>query len=1339
MSIRRTIKRINPGRRDIFDDQLWPVIVALCVLSAIGIGAIVTLLSGPWMWGSLLVLPALTAGSLFLLSRMDDSRLRRTLQFSLIISLAGHLLILIIASLISIFNNPFQPQSPQIAKRKVRTIQFSSKDNSIAIPVRKPDDTPEPEVEIERRETQVTTTEQPIPVPQTEPTISPQTVRRKITRQTIPRFSESMSELRRSETPTPPQPKKVTVSKTASATPPSETKVVEPVTASAKADRITRSAATSSDVKPAPNPKVTIKPPKPNPTLQSEARRRTVSNEPQIKPSFQKPKTRKQIAPNAAPSSAIARVKRPKADLRNESAKSEPKLSKPSPATAKAADLQPAESSGRLTRRPRRNEIASDSKSPSPLTRKKLAQPRKADIQRRQATPTKPSITNPLSSSASSRLATADAPKIQSMTPESKPVPNPTSAANTPTVEARTLSISKSQTGVAGIGTNQNLQSGKGGLPSPAVRPSDAAMNRRTESRETATPMLNNSQASEIRRALGQAPKPSSAFKADTSAIAKISGSKQPSTESVESSAAEINSASSREVSKISVEQGAAPLNLGPTKVVEETQRRKLSGGGSPEVANLNPNQTRRSSRDSDARPSIAAADVAPVAAPRQTAAQPRESESEQEAEVADTIAKFEGEDVQDLSPTGAPNLDPTANQGTKTESQLAALRREQNDKDAQSQLDQMLNELLSGEGDDEEDDEEERRRKQLGRGTVRIARAPTLDRNREPNDGGATGDGNPSLASNDSSDVADDQGGTESDEAQLSQRSESSGSSSTADLLSRTATQLAVSAITNLPVTEGAVMRRGAKSESKNPARRIAQLADSTGTDKSEVAPTVDMDAKLAGSAQPNRSDTAAAETTPEISDALSEPQLSRSTTESESNMKMDVAAIAGPVGLSDEPAIDVGVATRPAAEDSKQLQPDFDTRFRNPDFGGAPAMNPNATLAKEAFRRRSPGMAESPAEPKTEAAIHLGLEFLARHQQPDGSWSLTRFDTEHPLHKRQLDSDMAATGLAVLAFQGAGYNHREFKYARQINHALEWLKENQADDGLLYLDSDEKSNNAARLYSHGIAALALTEAYGMTQDPELKEPAQRALNFIAETQHPTKGGWRYFSQRKKLSTDTSVTGWMVMALQSGRLSGLEVQDRTFESIMKWMDVAADPVNESLYRYNPYAVNSQGVSRIQGRNATPSMTAVGLLMRVYTGWKRDDPRLLSGARYLVQQQLPGDTKQLRDTYYWYYATQVLKHVDGPEWTTWNNALRPMLIRTQEKTGDNAGSWDPYDPVPDRWGAFGGRLYVTTMNLLSLEVRHRLLPLYIETNKDATTPKKKFNPDKAIIIDGTIE
>ncbi|MFT5303445.1 MAG: IS1 family transposase, partial [Mariniblastus sp.] len=443
----------------------------------------------------------------------------------------------------------------------------------------------------------------------------------------------------------------------------------------------------------------------------------------------------------------------------------------------------------------------------------------------------------------------------------------------------------------------------------------------------------------------------------------------------------------------------------------------------------------------------------------------------------------------------------------------------------------------------------------------------------------------------------------------------------------------------------------------------------------------------------------------------------LSKSDTEAmeqAQGSELDIDAIEGPAGLGSRPADRIGVMTRPSARDSEQLMPEMKNRFRNKNFGGTPALNPNAVLAKEAFQGRSPATVASAAEPSTEAAIHLGLEFLARYQLPDGSWSLKGFDRNAPQRLSQLNSDTAATGLALLSFQGAGYNHREFKYAQQIDRALQWLIDNQADDGMLYISSDPKSDQACQLYSHGIAALALTEAYGMTQDSQLKEPAQKAIDFIVNSQHARKGGWRYYSEPiKSRSTDTSVTGWMMMAMQSGRLAGLKIPKETFTGVEGWLDEAADPENSSLYRYNHWLQDANGVSRIQGREASVSMTSVGLLMRIYSGWDSDDPRLLAGADYLLNKQLPSDTTPLlRDTYYWYYATQVLKHIDGPRWKQWNDKLRPLLTKSQVQTGEMAGSWHPYKPVPDRWGQFGGRLYVTTMNLLNLEVRHRMLPLY---------------------------
>jgi hypothetical protein len=123
--------------------------------------------------------------------------------------------------------------------------------------------------------------------------------------------------------------------------------------------------------------------------------------------------------------------------------------------------------------------------------------------------------------------------------------------------------------------------------------------------------------------------------------------------------------------------------------------------------------------------------------------------------------------------------------------------------------------------------------------------------------------------------------------------------------------------------------------------------------------------------------------------------------------------------------------------------------------------------------------------------------------------------------------------------------------------------------------------------------------------------------------------------------------------------------------------------------------------------------------MRLYTGLNRDDAHMIEGAQYLLSQ-LPKNgsaAAPARDTYYWYYATQVMFHMRGKYWQAWNDRLRPLLVGEQVQRGSLSGSWDPERPVPDRWGPQAGRIYVTTLNLLSLEVYYRHLPLYDSTAK----------------------
>lgn len=431
---------------------------------------------------------------------------------------------------------------------------------------------------------------------------------------------------------------------------------------------------------------------------------------------------------------------------------------------------------------------------------------------------------------------------------------------------------------------------------------------------------------------------------------------------------------------------------------------------------------------------------------------------------------------------------------------------------------------------------------------------------------------------------------------------------------------------------------------------------------------------------------------------------------------LDLDIKADLGRGGLAELSRDGVIV---PRSGRMPELQPmmEIDSqRFARQEVGGPLAAGNSIPLPKPAFKQRldrlkdSQSMDDSAWGPQTEQAIESGLEFLAKRQSASGAWRLQDFDT-----KVLIRSDTAATALSLLSFQGAGYTHQQYQYADNVGKALQFLVKNQRPNGDLYKPEDPASDQNAWLYSHAIASLALCEAYGMTQDPSLREPAQKAINFMVESQDKQRGGWRY---RPGNGTDTSVSGWFMMAFKSGQLAGLDVPTPTFDRIEKYLDQSQ--VSKSiphLYRYNPFAADTP--EQRHGREPTPVMTSAGLLMRLYFGWQRGQSEMTAGADYLLEHPPAPGTKEatLRDTYYWYYSTQVLFHMGGERWKKWNSTLYPMLIETQVTEGPNAGSWDPYQPTADLWAKYGGRLYVTTLNLLSLEVNYRHLPLYDATAK----------------------
>ncbi len=372
----------------------------------------------------------------------------------------------------------------------------------------------------------------------------------------------------------------------------------------------------------------------------------------------------------------------------------------------------------------------------------------------------------------------------------------------------------------------------------------------------------------------------------------------------------------------------------------------------------------------------------------------------------------------------------------------------------------------------------------------------------------------------------------------------------------------------------------------------------------------------------------------------------------------------------------------------------------------------HPGSGGPEDGFGNRDPSghrlaMIGGSATKQGDLAIAAALNWFYRHQESGGSWSLSHF--AHHCKGREcagasnIRADAGATALALLCFLAAGQTHKtDGPYRDAVQRAVFWLIKRQTSDGDLSAGAEQP------MYSHGLATIALCEAYGMTKDPKVGNPAQAAVGYIERAQNRDAGSWRYDFQSQ--DGDTSVFGWQVMALKSAQMAGLAVSSFNLDHCKFWLARVAKGEHHGLFAYQPY------------REYTTSMTAVGLLCRQYLGAEPDAADILEGKEFLRTHPPESSDNALRDTYYWYYATQVMFNRGGPEWDQWNRAMRHTLIESQCKDGCAMGSWDPERPAPDNWSGKGGRIVTTAMSTLTLEVYYRYLPLYRLHGERPPTP-----------------
>ncbi|MFH1230387.1 MAG: hypothetical protein V1709_02705, partial [Planctomycetota bacterium] len=305
---------------------------------------------------------------------------------------------------------------------------------------------------------------------------------------------------------------------------------------------------------------------------------------------------------------------------------------------------------------------------------------------------------------------------------------------------------------------------------------------------------------------------------------------------------------------------------------------------------------------------------------------------------------------------------------------------------------------------------------------------------------------------------------------------------------------------------------------------------------------------------------------------------------------------------------------------------------------------------------------------------------------------------------------------GLSMLAFTGAGYTNSSrdtyegICFGDVVRKGALYLTGIQLSDGTFGGVKEGKF-----MYNQSLATYAMADLYALTMDNPagviFREPVERAVKCIVDTQNPGKA-WRY--QPKSGQNDTSVSGWVAMALKAAEGCNIPVPPESFAGIKSFYDDVTDK-NYGKVGYTELgslAVRGDEDQRLVNANTIqPSLTAIGIMVRIFIDKKTTDPLIKLGVAEILKRLPTWDTSNpcIIDYYYWFYASYCLNQYDGPSgqsWTTWNEKIKDVLLKHQRTKSDGCanGSWDPID----RWSSEASRIYCVATNVLTLEVYYRL-------------------------------
>ena len=320
--------------------------------------------------------------------------------------------------------------------------------------------------------------------------------------------------------------------------------------------------------------------------------------------------------------------------------------------------------------------------------------------------------------------------------------------------------------------------------------------------------------------------------------------------------------------------------------------------------------------------------------------------------------------------------------------------------------------------------------------------------------------------------------------------------------------------------------------------------------------------------------------------------------------------------------------------------------------------------------------------------SGVEWGLDWLSRHQEPDGRWSSGSFADQCTngtcTGLGSSEHDISVTGMTLLSFLGSGNSAIHGKYKQQVRSGLKFLMNVQDPATGCF---GKPGAHETYLFDHVLATLAMTEAYGLSKWPVPKMPATKAIRFLEAQAGLT-------ASSSAGACHPALLGFVVLALRSASDFGIQVDPAVFDRLLRRIVECrvAPPENA--------ADGAWPETRAE------TLAAIEILCRVFRG---EDPQRSDELRTAARQLLPkapawNGTATTIDFHLCLFGSYAMFQVGGKDWDLWQKRMLDATVRTQRQDGGERGSWNP---ELDPWGKQGGRVYSTAILNLCLEVYYR--------------------------------